>query len=223
MAGTGATWDMAPPHGDDVMVTAQNFGGGPRVGSKLDYWIDRDLSHDCLIRSDGSARCTTEVELRNETPEGLTRYAAGCPYGLLRSYVEIFVPASGEVIAVNQDQAPVEFRSEPQAGRTSLGIYVELPAAEATSLSASYELPPADTFSLDMTPQPLSNEADLDVSLQLPSGWILVDGPTEAADSTVDYEGSFDRRLHFEARPDDRPGLTGLWARLKRFWMEPVL
>lgn len=222
LGASGALWDMAPPRGDDVMVTAQNFGGGERVGSKLDYWIDRGVSHECSIRQDGSGSCTTEVELRNETPRGLTRYVAGSPYGLLRSYVEIFVPGAGEVVAVDQDQAPVEFRSEPQAGRTSLGVYVELPAGKSTLLSARYELPAADSFSLDMTPQPLSNEADLDVSLQLPAGWLLVDGPTEAAGPNVEYEGRFDRRLHFEAVPDDRPGLSGQWARLKRFWTEPV-
>lgn len=223
LAQTGITWDLADPHGDDVLVTAQNFGGGPSVGSKLDYWVDREIDHDCAIGTDGAASCTTAVRLTNKTPAGLSRYVAGRPYGLLRNYVEIFIPGQGDLLGVTKDGRPVESRSEHQAGRTSVGIYVELPRGQQSQLSVDYSLPPAPGYSVVITPQPLSRDAELDLSLELPSGWVLTEGDAETSGRDVSLQTVLDRRLTLRARPDDRPGVSGSWARLVRMWKEPVL
>jgi hypothetical protein len=223
LAETGITWGLADPRGDDVLVTAQNFGGGPGVGSKLDYWVDRKIDHHCAIGTDGAARCTTAVRLTNKTPPGLSRYVAGRPYGMLRNYVEIFVPGHGELLGVTKDGRSVESRSEDQAGRTSVGIYLELPKGKQSQLSVDYSLPPAPGYSVVITPQPLSGDAELDLSLELPSGWVLTEGDAETSGRDVSLQTVLDRQLELRARPDDRPGVSGLWARLVRMWEEPVL
>lgn len=223
LAKTGITWGLADPRGDDVLVTVQNFGGGPNVGSKLDYWVDRKIDHDCAIGTDGAASCTTAVRLTNKAPLGLSRYVAGRPYGMLRNYVEIFVPGQGEILGVTKDGEPIESRSELQAGRTSVGIYLELPRGEQSRLSVDYSLPPAPGYSVVITPQPLSTDAQLDLSLELPSGWVLTEGDAETSGRDVSLQTVLDRQLELRAQPDDRPGVSGLWARLVRMWKEPVL
>jgi hypothetical protein len=221
--GTGITWDLGPPSHDEVMVTAQNFGGGGGAGSKMDFWARRSLRHDCAIRADAPARCATEVQFENKAPAGLTTYVAGRPYAMLRDYVEVFVPEMSDLLAVEQDGRPVEFRNELQAGRKSIGIYMELPRGEQTTLSVTYELPFSEEFTLEAIPQPLAEDARIEVELTPPSHWLLMEGPADASGDSFVYQGDLDERLRFRLGPDRRPGLTGLWGRLTRFWSDPVL
>lgn len=223
LSDTGITWELEPPSHDEVMVTAQNFGGGGGAGSKMDFWARRSLRHDCAIPADAPARCATEVKFENKAPAGLTTYVAGRPYAMLRNYVEVFVPESSSLLAVEQDGAPVEFRNELQAGRKSIGIYIELPRDEETTLSVTYELPFSEEFALEAIPQPLAQDARIEVELTPPSHWLLIEGPADASGDSFVYQGDLDERLRFRLAPDRRPGLTGLWGRLTRFWTDPVL
>ena len=223
LSNTGITWGLGSPSHDDLMVTAQNFGGGGGAGSKMDFWADRSLRHECAIDDDDPARCSTAAQFTNQAPAGLTIYVAGRPYGMLRDYVEIFVPESAELLAVERDGVPVEFRIELQAGRQSIGIYMELPRGEQTTLRVSYELPFSEEFALEVIPQPLAEDARIEVELTAPPNWLLIEGPADASGDSFVYSGELDERLRFRLGPDRRPGLTGLWGRLNRFWTEALL
>jgi len=219
----GALGDLAEPPGDAVFVTVDNFGG-----DKLDYWVDRTVEHNCDIEPE-RATCETVVTLDNTVRDGLPLYIAGLPYhfknaeyGLLRSFVEVYKPASADVTAVRLDGEDSNWFPDGEEGNVAIGIEMRVPQGERSRLSVVYELPlDDDGYRLIATPQPLAQDATLRVDLELPTGWVLR-GDAEDSASTFDYDDSFEGQVDVTARPDPRGGLSGLWVRLKRFWNEPV-
>lgn len=221
LTASGVSGDLAPVEGDSLLVTAQNFGSGRDQGTKLDYWTRRSVRHSCRIEEGAPATCRTEVSLANEAPEGLTEYVAGVPYGLLRSYVEVYVPEEARVTSVQRDGSPVEFRAEPQAGREAIGVFVKVPAGETSSVGVAYELPKGDDYELQALPQPLAADATIELSLTLPDGWAIEGTDLEQHGRTARYEGPFDRRLEVRAGPSERTGLAALWEGVRQFWRDP--
>jgi Protein of unknown function (DUF4012) len=220
---SGVAGRVAPVEGDSVLVTVQNFGSrNEHQGTKLDYWARRSIGHACRVSDGGPTECVTTVTLRNEVPPGLPEYVAGSPYGLLRSYLEVYVPAKASLLSVEQDGAPVEFRDEVQAGRRAVGVFVEEPPGASATVETSYELPPRDAYTLQVLPQPLAVDAWIDLSVELPDGWVVDDPALGDGDDDIHYDGSFDRRLEVGAEPSDRTGLAALWEAIEEFWREPL-
>lgn len=219
----GATGELSlqneNAHG--LLVTVQNFGGGNRQGNKLDFWARRSISHECEIDKDDPFPCVTTTTLANRAPRGLPTYVAGRD-GVLRSYLETYIPADSRLISVDMDGEPVQVRTEEQAGRTSVAAFVRVPRGERTRVRVAYELPPADPrFDLIVDPQPLTHDARLEVRLGLPRGWVA-EGAGEPGDDGIAFEGALDHPLRFSAYRDPRTGIPGLWQRLSRFWSEPI-
>jgi hypothetical protein len=214
----GVTGDLTSDAADSGLVTIQNFGA-----DKLDFWIKRDLFHDCSIRV-GSAVCTTRVALTNEAPEGLSRYVVQekRSYAFYRGYLETYVPAAAELTGVTLDGRPARFYQEQEDGRKSLGTYVSIPRSERISLAVSYELPLTDdSYSLEISPQPLAHDARVSISLELPEDWVAY-GPNGTASETYRHSGQLDRRVMVTAAPRQRSGIPALWDDLVRFWREPL-
>ena len=221
LRGVGASHDLPAVSEDVVMVSVQNFGGGGGEGSKLDYWAKRATTHACQV-DDENLSCATTVRLENGTPEGLTTYVAGTPYGLLRSYVEIFVPKDAILDEVRVDGRPADFRPDPHEDMLSLGVYVEVPRGRSVEISAVYRAPIDGGYHLVATPQALAHDARLSLALEIPDGW-AVSGPGERGeDGVLRLTGAFDRPVEIEIAPEERKGLTALWHRLARFWNEPL-
>ena len=219
---SGVSGDVAPVAGDSLLVTTQNFGSGIDVGTKLDYWARRVVGHRCQIAADEPSRCISSVELGNEAPKGLPRYVAGSPYGLLRSYVEVYVPQEARLVSVELDGSPVEFRAEPQAGRRAVGVFVQMPPGEARSLEVAYELPESDSYTFQAIPQPLATDATIDVSVKLPQDWAADYSGFEEQPGVVRYRGPFDRNLELSAGPSEKTGLPAWWEDLQEFWRDPA-
>jgi hypothetical protein len=78
-------------------------------------------------------------------------------------------------------------------------------------------------YSLEVRPQPLTEDGDIELRLFTPPDWQLA-GPDGAHIETgrLLYRGSFDQALKLEAGPSDRTGLSTLWFKLSRFWNEPL-
>lgn len=220
--GLGVTGELTPdPAVDKVHVTVQNFGGGNSQGTKLDYWARRRLTQRCLVRSDEDTPCETITELTNAAPEGLITYVAGKD-GVLRSYLETYVPEEADIGSVEVNGEDREFRIEEQDDLRSVGIYLEIPRGESFEVRVTYDLPPAgDGFLLSVGPQPLAVDAELAVEMRLPDGWIER-GPGEFDGNVVRFEGSLDRAISFEGLPDPRTGIPGMWQGIKRFWNRPL-
>jgi hypothetical protein len=218
----GASGDLAPPPVDDALVVAQNFGGGRSEGSKLDFWTERRVRHSCNFESRDTAFCSTSVRLRNATPDGLDRYVAGYPYGLLRNMVEVYVPGGAEVSAVNVDDEPHEYRPESQAGRTVLSVYLEIEPGDSATVEATYSLPlPDDRYSLRMTPQPLARDAEVEVFLRGPDDWQF-DGPGDVEEGELHLEETFVGDIEITAAPEERTGIPALWDSISGFMSDPL-
>ena len=133
----------------------------------------------------------------------------------------MFVPSTAEIAAVAVDGRPKEFRPEEQAGRTAVGVYVEVPQGDDTTISVDYELPKDEHgYSLEALPQPLARDATTEIKLELPSDWV-VRGPGRQGDGWS-YEGTFDRALSIDAGPDERTGIPALWDSMVDFWKQPL-
>lgn len=214
------TGDVQPDeeeHG--MMVAAQNFGEGGGQGTKLDFWARRGVRLDCSLGAT-EADCRLHVRTTNETPSGLDDYVAGRPYGVLRSYVEVFVPGEAEVQAVTLDGRPHEFRVEPYVGMQSIGVYLEIGAGDEQEISVVFELPPDSSgYALRLTPQPLARDARVHVEMDAPADWTV---RTRGYERAGEKGTAFTGRILVEARPDERKGLPRSWDRIRRFFGEPV-
>jgi hypothetical protein len=219
LATLGITGDLATEARDSSLVTIQNFGA-----DKLDFWIERSLSHNCSVQAQ-SAACTTQVDLTNSAPTGLSDYVVQDKrsYAFYRGYLEAYVPAEANVSAVTIDGRPARFYPEEEDGRTSLGTYVSIPRSETTSLVVSYDLPLSTrSYSFEMTPQPLAHDADVSVSLELPEDWVATGPGGASGTGTYRYSGPLDGRILISAAPITRWGIPALWESLVDFWNEPV-
>jgi hypothetical protein len=216
--GLGISGDLTPPAVDAMLVAVQNFGTSTAGGTKLDYWAQRDEAHRCELTSQG-ATCSTAVKISNETPQGLTRYVAGSPYGRMRDYVEIFVPDRARLLAVEADGKPTEYRSEDQSGFSVVSVFKAIEPGDAATISVDYELlgVSSDTgYELVATPQALAHDATVSINITAPDDWV-VKGPGADGTENYSYEGPFRETLKVTAAPDERTGLPALWERIE-FW-----
>ena len=221
--GVDASGDFQAQELDSVHVAVQNRGGATGVGNKMDYWTERAVAHRCQMSSDDEMECVTTVTIGNVAPRGLPEYVTGGdkPYGLMHTFVEVFVPAVAEVTGVERDGGETPLVMERQADRKSLGMSTSIPRGEKTEIEVAYTLEVDEGYSLRATPQPLSADAGIVVELELPADW-TVRGPGRWEDGIFRYEGTFDEPLSVTAAPADRTGLPALWDSLKRFWSEPL-
>jgi hypothetical protein len=89
-------------------------------------------------------------------------------------------------------------------------------------VDVTYDLAiPEDRYTLEVSPQPLARDATVRVVIFAPDGWV-VETPDGISRSAVEFKGTLDGTLRFSAAPEERPGLTGLWDRMVRFWNDPV-
>jgi hypothetical protein len=213
----GTTGDLDPPQGDNVLITTWNSGG-----DKLDYWARRRIQHSCAIREeDQSADCSTVVTIRNVAPEGLSKTVANSPYGLMKSFVELYIPKRAHLEGVLLDGEPTRHWRGRQDGLSAVGVYVRIPQSQAVRVEVTYGLPLDERYSLRVIPQPLAVDAGLHITLHVPSGW-RVRGLTPDGNGFT-YDGVLDRTLFVDAeKPSSRSGIPGLWDRLVAFWREPV-
>ena len=219
----GVSGALDPETRDTMLVTVQNYGGGDDNGSKLDFWTDRHLRHGCIVEGDGAAECATEVTLDNTVPDGLTRYVAGKPYGLLRDYTEVYIPLESKLQEVKLDGEPFEYRPEEQGDLLSIGVNVEVPQGEQAAIEVAYTLPPGDeSYSLTMIPQPLTSDATVDLRLRVPNDWTIVGAGDDSDTGEVTWKTTLDKTIEVHAFPDGRTGIPGIWEGLKDFWHDPL-
>ena len=212
--------DLVSPADDSVFVTVQNFGG-----DKLDYWVERTISHDCRVTAGGAASCATEVRLENDAPNRLTDYVTQQKRNaMLQSFLEIYVPQDARISGMSLNGKDVRYSLQREDERVAAGVFIELARGRTATLRADYELEIArDGYSLELTPQPLARPARVEVRLRMPETWTLTMGRAERRGATFHYEGELDTTLFFEAGPTPQPsGVTGLWDRIERFWRDPV-
>ncbi|MDQ4029354.1 MAG: DUF4012 domain-containing protein [Actinomycetota bacterium] len=215
----GITGELTPTTNDNVFVSVQNLGA-----DKLDYWMERRVTHRCEVGSD-LARCSTEAALTNNTPAGLPAYVVQPKriYGLYRGYVEVYMPSAAKMTGVELNEGAAEFYEEEEESRTSLGMYFRTRPGETSTVTVSYELPLKQPYALTVTPQPLTRDASLSVQIDGPSGWrITGPGQTARSGTSIRYSGTLDATHQWQSVEHDKHGLSAIWAVLKRFWSKPL-
>jgi len=196
--------------GDHALVAVHNFGDGGNEGTKLDYWTDRTVRHACSIGEGSLDPCVLELTLLNSAPTGLTRYVAGAPYAMLRSYVELFIPAKATVVGVYLDGEPAEFATFDEGDVQSVSVYTQVPRSEQRTITIHYGLPPRNDYSLLFSPQPLARDARIDLGLRVPADW-TVESPLTRSGDVYRYAGTLEGDVRVTARPDARTGIPALW------------
>ncbi|MDQ3987085.1 MAG: DUF4012 domain-containing protein [Actinomycetota bacterium] len=212
----------APSSLDTLLVTAQNRGGSPGIGSKMDYWAEREVGHSCEIKTT-TAHCITAVELRNIAPDGLVDYVTGStrPYALLRDYLEVYVPAEAEITGFEIDDRSEGYFREELGDLVSVGAFLDVERGASRKLEVAYDLSVKEEYALTAVPQPLARDARLTLALQPPSDWI-VRGPGKWEDDTFRYEADFTETFSLTAGPRRTSGLSSWWDSLADFWSEPL-
>ncbi|MEO8324095.1 MAG: DUF4012 domain-containing protein [Actinomycetota bacterium] len=214
----GASGALEPPESDLVMATVQNLGAG-----KLDFHAIRAIEHSCDVTNEAYAECVTKMTLRNDAPSGLPRYVApNDPYGIMKSFAEIYVPGAAEVRGVFRGDVPIDYSQGKQDGLVALGVRMEIERGEEDTLSVGYRLPLGDEpYGLQVLPQPLARDAEITVSLEVRDDQ-TVRGPGEVEDGIFTYAGRLTGEQSFRVQPDARSGLSKLWQKVVRFWTEPL-
>ncbi|MDQ3916493.1 MAG: DUF4012 domain-containing protein [Actinomycetota bacterium] len=211
-----ASGDLDAAAGDSLLVAAQNFSA-----DKMDFWVRRSVEHSCSVDED-AATCTTAVTLANHAPGDLTRYVAGRPYGAVEALVEVYVPEAATVRTLELDGTGLSVEPDRQDGHHVVGTFLEPRPGERTTLTVAYDLPLEDGgYSLEVLPQPLTHDARLRVSLDVPEEWAL-DGAGEREPGSLRFGGVLDRTMRFSARPVYKSGLAALWDGLVGFWRDPL-
>ncbi|MDQ3878007.1 MAG: DUF4012 domain-containing protein [Actinomycetota bacterium] len=219
---TGVSGALPRPTGDQLFVTVDNLGTHQLgFGTKLDYWAKRRITHHCDI-VENSASCSTFVALTNTAPEGLTRYVAGKPYGLMRSYVQVYVPQDAAVDIVDLDGASAAHLIENQDGSMSIGVPVNVKRGQTRTVQVNYTIGLTDDrYTLTALPQPLTADAKLDLSLSMPQDWRVVSASSNGS-GAYRSAGAFSGKVEVTAQPSHESGLTRAWSALLRFWRNPV-
>lgn len=219
---TGVTGELDA--GEDAFplrVVSQNFGSDNGQGTKLDYWVDRDVVARCSLEleDDPEMQCAISTVLTNEVPGGLGEYVGGAPYGVLETLVETYVPREADIASVEVDGRVEEAFVEPHGPNTSVGIFTTVPAGEERTIDVSFSAPiSSEGATLSFTPQTLTKDADLDLRVEVPRGWRIPGGD--------EHQGSFDGPLDSEVtvgvEPDPHAGFGAVWESVKRFWRDPL-
>ena len=203
-----------------ILVTAQNRGDGDDQGTKLDHWAEREVRLDCELSAD--LVCAVKTTITNDAPRELPRYVAGD--GTLRSYLEVYLRSSADVLNVSLDGSPAEYRVEEEEGHLAIGTYIEIGRGEEATLEVAFrDAQEKDKpFRLVVRPQPLTRPAEIDARITLPEGWRPGPAGGDSRD-TLGFQGDLTERLVFEARQPNPSGLTALWKRFQTFWHSPLL
>ena len=206
-----------------VRVVSHNLGDGTSAGTKLDYWVERRVRQQCRVKDDGAATCSTRVSFANTVPAGLGTYVGGAPYGILNSNLQFFLPQNATVERVVLDGEEPPFSERRYGPAVLVTTVARVEQGDTSTAEVVYEVParPDGEFLIELVPQALARDARLTADVSLPQGW-RSDDLEIRDDGVAVWSGTFDRPVTLSAWLPERSGLPALWARLERFWEEPL-
>ncbi len=236
LARTGMGGAFAAPQGDFLSIVQNNASG-----SKVDYYLDRDVSYSVALGDDGSARATVQLGLDNHAPRtGQPRYVIG-PFrvpgrGASRpgenvSQVDVFCgrgctrarsDARGNVTAFGHDRElgypfyRYVFRI-PSKGTAGLSVALELPHAWQGNSSGG-------TYRLTILNQPTIRASTVHVEVAVPPGMEIATASKgmDVAAGKATWEGVPTRRMELDV--SFRPSLpVRIWRDIVRFFSTPVI
>jgi len=178
----GAAGNVAAPRGDSLMLVSQNA-----AGNKADYFLDRRVSYDVKLQPDAHASQAlvtgrVSVDLHNGAPaSGLPAIMIG-PYnsdyqaGENHAFVSLYTPSA--FVGATLDGKPAQLESAQELGRNVFSSYVSIPSESDGTLGfdLSGREPLVDGwYRLDVLKQATLRPDQLEVSVEVPAGWRIVD------------------------------------------------
>lgn len=205
----GAGGTVAPVQGDSLLVVSQlmpgddgDFGFGP-LRRTTRYAISLDPG-----RRPAPLSGTVQVTL--ETPQG-------APPGK-RAGLAIYTPFSQQ--SATFDGQPLALTSVPDLGRQAHSVTVTVPPGSNRTLAmevrGQMRLSPDGWYRLDVLKQPTLGPGAVDVSVDVPQGWRIVDtrGARRVGERRAEAEVDADRTYTVWVRMERASPWARVWARL---------
>jgi hypothetical protein len=169
----GLSGSVDPDGGDLSLVSLNQFSAG-----KLDYYLRREVAVDVEVGLE-VARVEQRVRLLLDHPADLPRYVLGTKEGRLEHLVDLGLARGATAVQVHRDGEPQAFELvEDDRGAARVSFVSVLERGGSTELLLRYEVPLDDgTYRLEVLPQPLAQDASLDLSVRAGQGLVLADGP----------------------------------------------
>ncbi|MEO5854205.1 MAG: DUF4012 domain-containing protein [Nocardioides sp.] len=180
----GADGDLSDTEHDYLGVFSQNTNI-----AKSDYWLQRSLSSDVLLRKDGSAQVELTVTVANSAPP----YAqagedprTGYFTRWSESAVAVFLPRGVKEATVRRDGQTLTPFVDTSAGRPFLYQNFVFAPRTTRTMTVTYDVPRAAevrgdgglVYRLDADPQGMVTPESLAVSVRFPRGYVVRDRPT---------------------------------------------
>ncbi|WP_162598600.1 DUF4012 domain-containing protein [Nocardioides gilvus] len=173
----GFAGDLSDTEHDYIGAFTQN-----RVGSKADFWQQKELKHDVRLNEDGSARVTLRTTIINTGPTQLQGEFSAYTDPTLDLALTSFLPQGAEVrrikLTTTAGGAPAYRKARDYYGRQFLTNYMVLDAQEEGVLKVTYEVPAAAvrqgdelTYRLDIDPHPTVKKEKVQVTVRWPDGF----------------------------------------------------
>jgi hypothetical protein len=132
----GTLPELGPDGGFSVSLT--NAGA-----SKIDVFLDRQVSVEIVDKDDGGRTLVAEVSLRNDAPtEGLPNFvisnSLGLPNGTSRLFVTFYGPSTLDLVTM--DGEPVATEPGTEAGWSTYSLFVTLPSGATSTFVLEFSL-----------------------------------------------------------------------------------
>ena len=166
----GTRGAFPPVYGTDLVSLRMANDGG----SKLDAYIERDLSYDVVLEPEtGLGRATLTATLRNSAPEGLPPYVygafrlrEGAEPGDDRLYLSLYTPDRLLAVSVDGESAPSETQAEGRLNTYSLLVDVPRGGEVTVRFEVEVRYAPDGTYALTWVPQPLAQPDQVRVAVR---------------------------------------------------------
>lgn len=159
----GAAGAVRAPDGWDLShVSVNNIGA-----NKIDVYVERELETRVVLDGD-EALVVQRVRFTNRAPAGLVPYVAGVSRpGVAVQRVELSLPPGAQDVTASKDGGAWGGQLHVGLTRQRLSTRLEIPRGGTAVLETRYVLPVRDgTYRLRVLPQPLSQDARLDLSIE---------------------------------------------------------
>lgn len=151
------------------------------TGSKVDYFLRRDLHTEVTLEPDGDAAVTTTIRLDNRAPTEpssllIRPLLRKFPNGHNRMTLSFLLPRGSESLRMEIDGTRAAPLRGNEAGYPVAWDIVDVPAGEIVDASITYRVPNAvtnDSYSVTLWPQALVRPDDFTFELRSSGGDIL--------------------------------------------------
>lgn len=160
----------ADPEGDDLaLVSVNNLNA-----NKLDVYVERRVTVEATVGAD-SAEVVQRVTLENRAPADLVPYVAGIQTpGTVRERLELSISPQARFTSLRKDGSLTTGDVRSGQERTRVHTFVELARGQRVEVVLRYSVPVDEgRYRLRLLPQPLAEDAQLDVVVRPAPGHVL--------------------------------------------------